>query len=148
MSAETLRKQIFVGCRELGLDNETRRDLQLRVTGKSSMSDMTERDFLSVVSELKSLGFKAETGKKRPRAKRRDVRYCHVLWGLLGAKGHVRVHGAKGLNAFIRSRFEEKWGHVPIDIDAMTDTAEIRDVIEALKSWCTREDIPTETGGT
>jgi len=146
MSAERLRKQIFVGCRQLGLDCETRHDLQLAATGKSSLKDMSEAELQLVVKRLRARGFNS-SGKKRPAAKRPDIRYCHVLWRLLHQAGHARIGGAKGLNAFIRSRFEPKWGHVPIDIDAMTETSEINDVIEALKAWCRREGISTELGG-
>ncbi|MGH1355349.1 MAG: phage protein GemA/Gp16 family protein [Thalassovita sp.] len=149
MSAERLRKQIFVGCRQLGLDSETRHDLQLAATGKSSLKDMSEAELQLVVKHLRARGFNS-SGKKRPAAKRPDIRYCHVLWRLLHQAGYARIGGAKGLNAFIRSPktgFEPKWGHVPIDIDAMTETSEINDVIEALKAWCRREGIPTELGG-
>lgn len=146
MTKASLRKKIHMGCKQLGLDSETRHDLQLVTTGKASMSDMTEADMKKVLQALVERGFKLPT-YRRKRAPRPDIRYCHVLWGLLSKDGHTRIKGAKGLNAFIRSRFEGKWGHVPIDIDAMTETAEINDVIEALKAWCQREGIPTETGG-
>lgn len=149
MSAESLRKQIFVGCRQLGLDTDTRRDLQLVATGKDSLKDMTEAELRKVVDALKDRGFKIKSGGKRPAAKRKDIRYCHVLWGLLHKAGAARVRGAAGLNAFIRSPetgLQAKWGHVPIDIDAMTDAGEISDVIEALKSWCNRKGIPTVPG--
>ena len=39
-----LQQLIHVGCRELGIDSDTRRDLQLLVTGKASMADMSKAD--------------------------------------------------------------------------------------------------------
>lgn len=146
MTKATLRKQIHVGCKQLGLDTATRHDLQLLITGKSSMSDMTEAEMVKLLKELKKRGFKTGFQRRKP-APRADIRYVHVLWGLLHKAGHARIGGPKGLNAFIRARFEDKWGHVPIDIDAMTETSEISDVIEALKAWCNRESIPTEPAG-
>lgn len=143
MSDRALQRKIHVGCKQLGLDEDTRHDLQFAVTGKASMSDMTEADLRLVISALKERGFQTRIGTRRPAAKRRDVRYCHVLWRLLVEHGQARVKGAKGLNAFIRSRFEGKWGHVPIDIDAMSEADEISDVVEALKEWCQRSGIPT-----
>lgn len=143
MTDRSLQRMIHVGCKQLGLDQDTRHDLQLAVTGKASMSDMTDAELRLVVSALKDRGFHTQAKSRRPAAKRRDVRYCHVLWRLLVEHGQVRVKGPKGLNAFVRSRFEEKWGHVPIDIDAMTETDEISDVVEALKDWCHRSGIPT-----
>lgn len=146
MSKSALRRTIHVGCKQLGLDQDARRDLQLLVTKKASMSNMTEADMKKFVSALKQRGFKVTSGRRKP-AGRADIRYCHVLWGLLFGAGHARIGGAKGLNAFVRSRFEKTWGHVPIDIDAMTEAGEINQVVEALKAWCTREGIPTELGG-
>jgi hypothetical protein len=69
------------------------------------------------------------------------VRFCHVLWGKLHQVGAVQVKGAAGLNAFIRARFEGKWGAAPIDIDAMQDHRQIAAVIEALKAMCARAGV-------
>ena len=140
-----LQKLVHVGCRELGLDAETRRDLQLMVCGKASLSDMTEAEVAKVVDALKARGFKPSAGPsrkaKRPPAARGDVRFCHVLWGKLARAGAVDKAGAKGLNAFLRARFADKWGAAPIDIDAMQDARQIATVIEALKAMCLRAGI-------
>lgn len=136
-----LKRLVHVGCRELGIDQETRRDLQLVVCGKSSMSDMDEAELKGLVGALKERGFKVRRNGRRPAAKRADVRFCHVMWRLLHEAGEARVAGPKGLNAFIRSRFEKSWGHVPIDIDTMTEWREINDVVEALKDWCMRAGV-------
>ncbi|MEP3298569.1 MAG: regulatory protein GemA [Pseudoruegeria sp.] len=141
----TKHKKIHVACKQLGLDSGMRHDLQLMATGKASMTDMTEADMDKVLAALKERGFSARQSRRKP-ASRADVRYCHVLWRLLHEADVARTGGAKGLNAFIRAQFENTWGHVPIDIDAMTEFSEINDVIEALKAWCRREGIPTETG--
>jgi phage gp16-like protein len=138
-----LQKLIHVGCRDLGLDAETRRGLQLVVTGKISLSDMTEAEMEAVVAALKARGFKA-SGKqvgKRAAAPRGDVRFCHVLWGKLAAAGAVDQPGAAGLNAFVRARFARAWGAVPIDVDQMRDWQQIAAVIEALKGMCKRAGV-------
>lgn len=141
--SRTLQKLIHVGCRELGLDDETRRDLQLVATGKASMADMTLTDLERVVAALKARGFhpSAGTGKGRRAhapAPRPDLRFIHVMWRLLGECGALNTPGRGGLNAFVRARFEKKWGHVPLDIDALRDAGEINDVTRALKDWCAR----------
>lgn len=146
---EQLRKTIFVACRELGLDNDTRRDLQLVATGKASMSDMTEADMEKVLAQLKERGFEAgfkaaSKGRFKKAAPRADLRYVHVLWRLLGEAGKIKKPGRAGLNAFVRSRFEGKWKSVPIDIDTLRDAGQINDVTRALKDWCKREGIVTE----
>ena len=140
-----LQRLIHVGCRELGLDSETRHDIQLAVTGKPSMSDMSEAELTAVVDHLKANGFTvAAKGGFRKSAPRADLRYVHVLWRLLSDAGVVKVKGRKGLNAFVRSRFEGHWKSVPIDIDSLRDAGQINDVTRALKDWCHREGIGTE----
>jgi phage gp16-like protein len=141
-----LQRTVHVACRDLGIDGEARRDLQLVVTGKSSMSDMDEADLRRLLERLKADGFKhGSTGREaHPPAPRGDLRYVHVLWGLLGRAGKLTSPSRAGLNAFVRSRFEGTWQSVPIDIDALRDARQISDVTRALKDWCRREGIATE----
>jgi len=145
MTANTVLKTIHVAVRDLGMDAETRRDLQLLVTGKDSLKDMTAAEQLAVLDALKERGFKPSAGKasrtqRRP-ATRGDIRFCHVLWGKLVRAGVVELPGAAGLNAFIRARFEKAWGAVPFDIDGLRDWQQIATVIEALKAICNRAGI-------
>lgn len=140
-----LLKTIHVACRQLGLDGETRRDLQLLVTGKASLTDMTAAEHLQVLAALKARGFKAgfkgaAKGRRAP-ASRADLRYVHVLWGLLEKAGALKRPGRDGLNAFVRTRFEGKWQSVPIDIDALRDAGQINDVTRALKDMCKRAGV-------
>jgi phage gp16-like protein len=141
--SSTMKRMIHVACRELGLDGEARRDLQLAVTGKASMTDMSDADLKLLLDRLKADGFKAAP-KARKTAPRADLRYVHVLWGLLAKKGVLKKPGRAGLNAFVRSRFEGKWQSVPLDIDMLLDAGQINDVTRALKDWCEREHIRTE----
>ncbi len=147
----TLIKKIHVGCRQLGIEEETRRDLTLRVVGKDSLRACTAAELQAVVDALKEQGFKPEAkagakgGRKfRPFASRGDVRFCHVLWAKLVQAEAVAVPGSEGLNAFVRARFEKAWGAVPIDIDQMRDWKQIAQVIEALKAMCLRAGIQLE----
>lgn len=139
----SLQKLVHVGCRELGIDADTRRSLQLLVTGKPSMSEMTEADLRKLVDALKQSGFDP-AGRRHKAAPRSDLRFIHVLWRLLGEAGELKRPGRAGLNAFIRSRFTEKWGSVPIDVDALRDPGQINDVIRALKDWCSRAGVELE----
>jgi phage gp16-like protein len=135
---------IHVAARELGLDADTRHELQLVTTGKASLADMTPAELDKVVDALKARGFKPGrkvARKGRQVATRGDVRFIHVLWGKLVKAGAVDGAGAKGLNAFIRRRFEAAWGSVPLDVDLMQDAAQIATVIEALKAMSLRAGI-------
>lgn len=150
-AALTLKRMIHVGCKELGLDDETRRGLQLIATGKASMSEMDEAELRQVVEALKKRGFKpygktyytSRKGKARGHAPapRADLRFVHVLWKQLGEAGALKRRGRDGLNAFIRARFENHWQSVPIDVDALRDAGQINDVTRALKDMCRRAGV-------
>ncbi|RWR31374.1 regulatory protein GemA [Sinirhodobacter populi] len=146
-TARNLQRMIHVGCKQLGLDNDTRRDLQLVATGKASMADMSEADLQKVIEALKKrgfkTGFKASAKGSRAPAPRADLRYLHVLWRLLAEAGAIREPSRTGLNTFIRARFEGHWSFVPIDVDALRAPAQISDVTRALKDMCRRAGIPT-----
>ena len=133
---------IHVGAKALGLDAETRHDLQLLVTGKASLTAMSESELLAVVEALKKRGFKpgfkgGEKGRRAP-AKRGDLRLAHALWGKLQRAGAARGKGAAGLNTFVRERFAAAWGAVPLDIDLIQDARQIATINEALKAMCRR----------
>lgn len=152
-SALTLKRMIHAACRELGLDTDSRRDLQLVATGKASMAEMSDVELRKVVEALKQRGFKPcgssyytsgkSGGKSRSRAQapRADLRFIHILWRQLGEAGVLKRPGRDGLNAFIRSRFEGKWQSVPIDVDALREPGQINDVIRALKDMCSRAGV-------
>jgi hypothetical protein len=136
-----LKKLIHVGARRLGLDADTRHELQLVATGKASLADMTEAELEQVVAAMKLRGFKPSAKGRRAAAPRGDIRFCHVLWGKLHRAGAVELAGAAGLNAFIRKRFGDAWGAAPLDIDHMQDWTQIATVIEALKGMCKRAGV-------
>ncbi|NIZ13927.1 gp16 family protein [Phaeobacter sp. HF9A] len=144
----TLKRKIHLGCKTLGLDNDARRDLQLVVTGKASMSDMTEEDLKAMVKRLEADGFTSSkgTGKRFKPASRSDLRLVHKLWSELGKAGQLRDKSRAGLNRFIRARFGDHWAMVPADVDMLTDWSQIDAVIQALKSWGQRADIDFDWG--
>lgn len=59
MSRQNNIRMIFVAARQLGLDEETRRDLQLVATGKTSLTDMSDPEVAKVLTALKTKGFKS-----------------------------------------------------------------------------------------
>ncbi|WP_299370470.1 regulatory protein GemA [uncultured Tateyamaria sp.] len=137
-----LQRTIFVGCAQLGLDNEARKALQLQVCGKSSMTDMTDDEMKAVIDRLRADGFNPKGKRKHPPAPRSDLRLVHVLWKALQDAGELDRPSREGLNAFIRKRFEDAWGTVPADIDMLRDADKIEAVIAALKAWMKRKSVP------
>ncbi len=101
-----MQKLIFAACRQLGIDDDARRDLQVSITGKASMRDMADGELRLVVTHLKAAGFKdAAPGRvKHKPAPRADLRLIHVLleetWraGALGVP--ARLASAPSFGAF------------------------------------------------
>lgn len=140
MTAALIRK-IHVGCRLLGIDQDTRHQMQLEVVGKDSLSDMTELELLRVIGALEQRGFSAPTAQKHKAAPRADLRLIHVIWKKLGHAGVLETPTRNGLNAFIRRKFGASWGSVPADVDMLRDHKKIDAVLQALKSWARREQV-------
>lgn len=133
---------IHVACKQLGLDDDARRDLQLRVVGKASLRDMTDGERRQVLDALKAQGFKPHSKGRHKRAPRRDLRLVHVMWRALGEAGQLDRPGRDGLNAFVRRRFGAHWQSVPRDIDDLRDHDKIDAVIQALRAWIDRAGVP------
>ncbi len=139
-----LQQKIHVGCRQLGMDADARRALQLSVTGKHSMKDMDDTELLMLIKRLQSDGFKPSSrggNKNHKAASRPDLRLIHVLWTKLGETGALRDPSRAGLNTFIRARFGKSWSSVPADVDMLRQWVQINAVIQALKCWGDRAEI-------
>ena len=153
-----LMRACHAACRKLGLDDDARHDVQIGVTGKTSMRDMDVGDLGRLLNHLNRRHLNrrhlnrhtkagpgaagADGGRRHATAPRADLRLIHALWGELGRRGALTRPGRGGLNAFIRARFGPHWAFVPMDVDALTDTTCITDVIRALKAMLAR----AETG--
>ncbi len=123
---------IHVAKAQLGLDEGTYRALLLRVTGKSSTKDMTERQRIAVVDELKRMGFQVRrgAGKPLPASTKAYIRLIHKLWSKLYDKGIVRDGSRKALRAFCGR-------HLPAGVSTDPDFLtweQASPVIEALKA--------------
>lgn len=66
-----LMAKVHIGKKDLGLDDDTYRDVLWRVTGKRSCSDMTIAQLKEVVKDMESNGFKPKAAKKH--GKKPDV---------------------------------------------------------------------------
>lgn len=75
---------------KLDMAEDDYRAMLERVTGQASLKLMTDRQKIAVLDEMKRMGFQ-KTGGKRTPAARRDVRYCHVLWGKLHKVGVAKL---------------------------------------------------------
>ncbi len=149
----TALSAIHAGCKQLGIDEDTRRDLYERVTGKRSAKDMNAAERERVVSELRRLGF-APTFKAPPsvasgdispsrgesgrRASRKPLAgpfaaKLQALWIAAWNLGIVENRDDAALIAFVRRQ-------TGIDHTRfLTDAGDAHKAIEALKAWMERE---------
>jgi hypothetical protein len=120
---------IHVANKQLGLDDDTARDLYQRVTGKRSLREMNDRELQLVITEHRRQGFKpAEKGLQGPFAKK-----LQALWIAAWNLGIVRDRTDAAMLSFVRRQTGIEHTRFLLDAD---DAAK---AIDALKAWMTRE---------
>ncbi len=146
-SAEALRKKeitlIHVLSTQIGLDEETRRGLMLKITGKSSSKDMNWPDRKKVIDHLKASGAKVTTPRKagrprpaeagptkpsRPLDTSAQARQVRALWLALHGLGAVRDSSEAALGAYVKRIAK-------VDALQWASTEQLSLLIETLKKW-------------
>lgn len=132
-----LIKIAHVGAKELGLDEDSRRAMQARLTGKPSCADMTVAELERVISELKRLGFRpGRNREERRRDRLPDGPHGAKLWALWMSAwrlGVTETSNEAGLIAFVKRQTgidAAKWARSPLDSNK---------AVEGLKAWLARE---------
>lgn len=124
-------KAIYAGCRALGIaEEDDRRNLFERVTGKRSLRVMSPSEHEGVVQELRRLGFRPD-GRRQlsgPYAKK-----LQALWIAGWNLGLVRNRDDGALLAFVKR--QTGLDHVRF----LQDSADAARAVEALKSWLARD---------
>ena len=126
--------------RAAGLDEDSRRDFMERETGKRSSSDLDVRQAIRVIDGLKKLAPAARPKPKAVGALELDgtfVPKIRALWISGWLLGVVREKTDRAMVAFVLRQtgvMNERWASKTLE-----DPAAARKVIEALKSWLTRE---------
>ncbi|MFH1796292.1 MAG: regulatory protein GemA [Pseudomonadota bacterium] len=128
---------IHVAKKQLGLDDDTYRDLLGRVTGKRSAKDMSDAERKAVLDEMRrqgaGTGFKAASNGTRKRLEGRFAKKLQALWIAGWNLGVVRERTDEALVAFVRRQT-----HID-HVRFLVDTAEARKAVEAIKAWLARE---------
>lgn len=127
---------IHAGRRSLGWDEDTYRTVLRQLTGKASAADLTVYERAAVLDKMRDLGFKRTRQGYTGRAPRRDGRptqldLIRTLWGELAATGALRDPSEPALQAF----GERQTGKSRLE---WCTPGELRQIIEALKSWAAR----------
>ncbi len=134
MSAAT--KAIHAGCRQLGIDEDGRRAIYLRVVGKDSQSDMTEAEKERVVAELRNLGFERRDARRPDGRLKLSGKYAPKLQALWIAGWNLGIFENRddaALEAFVKRQ---------TGLDAVRfcrDQVDANKAIEALKAILARE---------
>lgn len=124
---------IHVAKKQLGLDDDTARDLYERVTGKRSLRVMSITEQERVVEELRRQGFTKASKPSRNKAEGRFAKKLQALWIAMWNLGLTRDRTDAGLTSFVQRQTR-------IDHTRFLRHAEYADkVIEALKGWMARE---------
>jgi uncharacterized protein YukE len=122
-----LMRAIMAACKRQGVDNETRRAAQKRITGKNSMTDMT-------VAELIRLRDHFNRGWNGPKSQRPHVGKIRALWWSLYWIGAIERVDDEALNAFVKRQAHIQ--HINF-----LDHRGAMPVIEGLKAWLEREGV-------
>jgi len=118
---------------QLGLEEDDYRALLVRVTGKASLRQMSERQRIDVVEELKRKGFRVrKSGRTLPPSVKPYVRLIHALWSSCHRLGVIEDGSRAALRAFCKRFVAHGDDAVAIDPDLLSwDQA--TPIIEALK---------------
>lgn len=124
--------KLHLGAKEIGLAEDDRRALMLRVTGKRSAADMTDAELGLVVEELVAKGWKAAAPGGRVRiADHPAAKKARALWISLAQLGVVRNPAEAALEAFAQRQLgtaKLQWAN----------GAHVYSLIEALKGMAQR----------
>lgn len=126
---------IHAGCKQLGIDEDGRRAIYARVTGKDRLTLMSAGEKEAIVGELRRLGFQplAKRPSGRARLSGKYAGKLQALWIAAWNLGIVDNRDDAALEAFVYRQTgieRERWLH---------RAADAHKVIEALKNWITRE---------
>jgi phage gp16-like protein len=126
-------KLIHVAKRELGLDDDTYRDMLFAVARVRSAKDLDWTGRKKVLDHLKASGFKV---KLPPRSKNADdarYRKIRALWSELKGRHVVEVDTDKAVREYIKRTTDK-------DDFQFLNNFQITTVIESLKKWLERLD--------
>ncbi|MDP3652428.1 MAG: regulatory protein GemA [Rhodoferax sp.] len=143
---------IHMAQKALGISADDAISIKLHVTGKASAADMSAPQRQMYLAHLSGLqasqalarGEKpAYTPQRAPQHRAidddQDERWskARALWGALATAGVVRTNTDAALMAYVKRQTK-------VDAWRFLNSHQVNTVIEALKRWCRRTDVPTE----
>ncbi|WP_028710397.1 regulatory protein GemA [Paracoccus pantotrophus] len=118
---------------QLGLHEDDYRAMLVRVTGKASLRQMSERQKIAVIDELKRLGFRVRSGGKAlPVAHKPYIRLIHALWKSCHRHGAIENGSREALRAFCKRFVAHGDDKIGVDPDLLTHD-QATPIIKALR---------------
>lgn len=124
---------IHLAVKDLGMDRSSYEALMFRVSGTKSAAAMMAKERAMLIEELRRLGWRPNKSKPNEKTFQggTQVDFLKYLWDQLVKSGKAKVAGEAGLNRFIMARFK-------VQRVEWLNTSQLRQAIEALKSWDAR----------
>ncbi|MBI1407320.1 MAG: DUF1018 domain-containing protein [Caulobacter sp.] len=134
--------KVHMGAKALGLDDDTRRALMVRVGGKSSAAEMTTAELGKVLDEYRRQGWGAS---KPARLKKKAADHpvagkARAMWISLHQLGVVRDPSETALEAFARRQLQ-------VEVFQWADQGLAYKLIEALKAMAERAGWSQDVAG-
>lgn len=120
---------------QLGLEEDDYRAILIRVTGRASLREMTERQKFAVIEDLKAKGFRIRAtkgSKPLPKAFQPHSRMIHALWKSCHLLGVIDNPSRDALRAFCKRFVAHGQDGVAVDPDLLSRN-QATPIIEALK---------------
>lgn len=129
---QRLIAQIHIGKTQLGLDDDTYRELLKGAAGKDSCSKMNFAELHQVIHALKQRGFKTQPGKKKQGDKKPAdlLDKLNAVWRDMGQQGIVRNASDAALRAYVSRLTNGKF-----EAPQFCDNKTLIRLIESLKQW-------------
>ena len=128
MNRRGLLASIHCAKRDLGLDDDTYRDVLERVAGARSAKDLTDEQIVRCLEELRRQGAKPQGKVKAAVSGNPHVRHVWALWGSICRLGGAHTPSRAGLRSYIEKRTgvtEPEW----------LAPQQLNSIIEQLKTW-------------
>lgn len=134
-----LYAKLHIAQKELGLDEDSYRDILQRVGGCYHAKDMSISGLEAVLKEFKRLGWKPKPGTRRtPESVKGQVRMIYGIWKDL--EPYVRASDKlAALRSFVQRQTKTVANPQGVSAPEFLDAAQANRVIEGLKDWLRRE---------
>lgn len=144
---KSLIAKIHIAKKQLGLDDETYRDLLSTATnGKTSCSKMNAREMTAVLEVLKTKGFKPKKAKtSRRQSPPSGKAHCAeadkitAIWITMHKQGFVRDGSAPALDAYVRRMSAKLNKGAGVSSVLWLNSYMAGRILEMLKLWHKRE---------